>query len=302
MCHCARRTVSSGGRIARMLSPARSTGTRAGTGLQVSGGCRAPPIMPQPPCGSPVTLHLAAGEVVSTLLGGCEWVQGCEGPHEVGVAARWESPVHVSRSEGVRVLMGCGVMRCETLCHLEVNSLFPSNTSGTHVHPMHWGATPISQSPSLTSPPAHPQAPTSVPRAPCARSSSLCSLRRLRSASRSGLAPTATHPTTVAAAAASRCGSTPRRGTPMLPSPNITPMVMLPQSPRALSCCSCCPSPYWPCSEQEGLQAGAGSRWSGGSPGCLVPPHGVSPSCIHLLRGMWLMNKCSCPAWSWGVV
>lgn len=86
MCHCARRTVTSGGRIARTLSPARSTGTRAGTGLQVSGSWGVPPIM-LCPVGSPVTLHLAAGEVVSTLSGGCEWVRGCEGPHGVGVAA-----------------------------------------------------------------------------------------------------------------------------------------------------------------------------------------------------------------------
>lgn len=39
--------------------------------------------------------------------------------------------------------------------------------------------------------------------------------------------------------------------------------------------------PFWPRSEQEGLQAGAGSRWSGGSPGCQA----VSP------LGTWLMNK-----------
>ncbi|KAL2311545.1 hypothetical protein Nmel_003268 [Mimus melanotis] len=158
MCHCARRTVTSGGRIVRMLSPARSTGTRAGTGLQ---------------------------------------------------------------------------------------------------------------------------APTSVPGVPCARSSSLCSPRRLHSASRSGLAPTATRPTTVAAVAASRCGSILRRGTPMSLSPSIMPMAMLSQPPHSPSCCPCCPLPFWPRSEQEGLQAGAGSRWSGGSPGCQA----VSPP------GTWLMNK-----------
>ncbi|XP_071421324.1 uncharacterized protein [Pithys albifrons albifrons] len=147
MCRCARRTVSSGGRIARMLSPARPTGTRAGTGQR---------------------------------------------------------------------------------------------------------------------------APTSVPKAPCARSSSLCSPRGPRSVSRSGLAPTATHPTTVAVAAASRCGSTLHRGTPTLLSPSIMPVAMALQPPHSLSCWPCCPLLSWPCSEQEELQAGAGSGWSAGSPSCSV--------------------------------
>lgn len=49
MCRCAWRTARSGGRTARTPSPARSTGTRAGTGPQVSGGARdtPPPISPQ---------------------------------------------------------------------------------------------------------------------------------------------------------------------------------------------------------------------------------------------------------------
>lgn len=39
MCHSAKRTVRSGGRTARTTSHAKTTGTRAGTGRQVSGLC-----------------------------------------------------------------------------------------------------------------------------------------------------------------------------------------------------------------------------------------------------------------------
>lgn len=46
MCRCAWRTARSGGRTARTPSPARSTGTRAGTGPQVSGGARDTPPPP----------------------------------------------------------------------------------------------------------------------------------------------------------------------------------------------------------------------------------------------------------------
>lgn len=42
-CHSAKRTARSGGRIARTLSPAKTTGIRAGTGQQVGGLCGASP-------------------------------------------------------------------------------------------------------------------------------------------------------------------------------------------------------------------------------------------------------------------
>lgn len=41
MCHSAKRTAMSGGRIARTMSRAKRTGTRAGTGQQVGGLCGA---------------------------------------------------------------------------------------------------------------------------------------------------------------------------------------------------------------------------------------------------------------------